>query len=135
MAGSSMTFSYDGDPDIRESLRGMNVITATWTSDDATGAVSGTTKKIAGMLNKGVTDPGAAAPTASYDIVITDTSGADVLADCVDDLVDRHTANTETVIFASTEGVMPGAVGPLTIAITNAGNAKNGVIYLYWRAG
>lgn len=135
MAGSSMTFTYD-------ELGGIRKIIADWVSDDATGAVSGTTKKITGQLIKGVTDPGAAAPTDNYDIVITDEESANVLGNCMDDLQDRDTANTETVYFlvsnlATTDpggAVHPVVCDKLTIAVSNAGNSKTGQLILYYRA-
>ena len=129
-----MTFTYDKIGTIRKVL-------ASWTSDDATGAVSGTTAKITGTLIKGVTDPGATAPTDNYDIVITDEESVNVLGNCVDDLVDRDTANTEEVYFlvsnlAATDpagNVHPVVCDALTIAVTNAGNSKTGQVILYYR--
>ena len=134
MAGSSMTFTYDD-------LGAIRKVIADWVSDSATGAVSGTTKKITGQLIKGVTDPGATAPTDNYDIAITDEENADVLANCVDNLADRDTANTETVYFlvsdlAATDpggAVHPVVCDVLTIAVTNAGNSKTGQLDLYYR--
>jgi len=132
MAGSVMTITYDETDQIRK-------IIADWTSDDTTGAVSGTTKKITGRLVKGVTNPGATAPTDNYDIVVTDEESANVLVNCKDDLADRDTTNTEEVYFlvsnlAATDpgGVVhPVVCDKLTIAITNAGNSKNGRLILY----
>ena len=134
MAGSSMTFSYDNIGKIRK-------VIADWVSDDTTGAVSGTTVKIIGSLIKGVTDPGAAAPTASYDVVVTDEEGVNVLGNCRDDLIDRHTSNTEEVYFfvsdlATTDPggiVHPAVTDKLTISVTNAGNSKDGQAILYYR--
>lgn len=134
MAGSSMTFTYDDLGDIRK-------VIAAWVSDDATGAVSGTSKKITGSLIKAITDPSATAPTDNYDIAITDEESFDVLTNCMDDLADRDTANTEEVYFlvSNLEGANPaGVVHPivsdaLTFAVTNAGNSKEGQIILYYR--
>lgn len=126
MAGSAMTFTYDVE------AKFCKIIVA-WTSDDATGAVSGSTAKVCGYLLKGVTDPGAAAPTASYDIVLTDPEGTDLLGNCDDDLIDRHTSTTEVVDFAvaTATGARPCVCDVITISITNAGNAKTGQIILY----
>ena len=134
MAGSSMTFTYDDIGKIRK-------VIADWTSDDTTGAVSGTCKKITGTLIKGVTDPSATAPTDNYDIAITDSEGLDVLGNCVDNLADRDTANTEEVYFlvsnlAATDpagNLHPVVCDPLTISVTNAGNSKQGQVILYYR--
>jgi len=124
-----MTLTYDTTGPIKRIL-------ASWTSDDTTGAVSGTTRKVSGYLLRGVTDPGAAAPTASYDIAITDDESVDVLGNCFDDLVDRHTSNTESVDFFISDGTTSNSARPavcstLTIAVTNAGNSKTGQVILY----
>jgi len=136
MAGSSMTFTYDEIGNIQK-------IIADWTSDSATGAVSGTTKKIIGTLIKGVTDPGATAPDDNYDIAITDEESLDVLTSCVaaSTLANRDTANTEEIYFflknadASPLSVaaFPVVADKLTIAITNAGNSKTGQLIIYYR--
>lgn len=134
MAGSSMTFDYDETGPIKK-------IICDWVSDSATGAVSGTTRKIVGHLIKGVTDPGGTAPTDNYDIAITDEEGVDVLAACAGTLANRDTANTEEVyFFVKTADVAPLSISVhpavcdiLTIAVTNAGNSKNGQLILYWK--
>lgn len=138
MAGAAMSFEYDDGHDGTGRFGRICRIIASWTSDDATGAVSGTTRKIVGELIKGVTDPGSAAPTDSYDIAITDEEGADVLVASFDNLADRDTANTETVYFGLTDGTVNTSAFPvvcdaLTIAVTNAGNAKTGQLILYYR--
>lgn len=137
MAGSSMTFTYDD-------LGAIRKIIVDWTSDSATGAVTGTTEKITGTLIKGVTDPGATAPTDNYDIAITDEEGVDVLTSCVaaSTLANRDTANSEEVYFflKNADGTplsmaaFPVVCDQLTIAITNAGNSKVGQLILYYRA-
>lgn len=137
MAGSASTVTYDGDPD--NPRPGVNKILIDWTSDDTTGAVTATTKKIRGYLLAGVTDPGAAAPTANYDITITGDEGANVLGNCADDLADRHTSNTERVDFHLTTtanvGARPAVCDVLSVAVTNAGNSTVGQIALYWTPG
>lgn len=141
MAGSSMTFTYDDGADGSGVTGGIRKVLVSWTSDDTTGAVTGTTMKIVGTLIKAVTDPGAAAPTANYDIAITDEEGVDVLAACQSTLANRHTANSEQVYFlvldaAGTplaQSVHPVVCDALTIAVTNAGNSKTGQLVLYYR--
>jgi len=134
MAGSSMTFTYDDIGSIRK-------VIVDWVSDSATGAVSGTSKKITGTLLRAVTDPGATAPTDDYDIVITDDLSVNVLGNCIDDLVDRDTATTEEVYLlvsnvATTDpggNTHPVVCDLLTFAVTNAGNSKVGQIVLYYK--
>lgn len=143
MAGSSMTFTYDDGRDGDGVACGIRKVLVDWTSDSATGAVTGTTRKIVGALVKGVTDPGTAAPTDNYDIVITDEEGVDVLAACVaaGRLADRDTANSEQAYFfvenvdtaPLATSVHPVVCDQLTIAVTNAGNSKTGQLVLYYR--
>lgn len=134
MAGSAMTFTYDDIGPIKK------VIVA-WTSDDTTGAVTGITRKITGSILKIITDPGATAPTADYDIVITDEEGLDILVRCEDDLIDRHTSTTEAIYCIMENDTPVGiALHPvvcdiLTIAVTAAGNSKQGQIIIYWKPG
>lgn len=135
----AMTFTYDDGSDGLGGGRGhIRKITAAWTSDGS-GDASGTTRKIVGELLKGVTVPdGSAAPTADYDITLTDSDGADLLSGCADNLADRHTANTETVQFLVTDGtagiaVHPVAVSTITVTVANAGDTTAGTLVLYYR--
>ena len=77
-----------------------------------------------------MTDPGATAPTANYDIVLTDEDGLDALSAGG---ANRHTSTTEAFVpLVST--TQPSVVcGATTLAITNAGNAKVGTFKLYIR--
>ena len=86
-----------------------------------------TTNKYTGELIRFITDPGDVAPTDNYDIVITDSDGYDVLHGAG---LNRDTANTEQVLAASL-GCCFDTV--LTLAISAAGNAKTGKIFLYIR--
>jgi len=133
-----MTIQYDNGADGRSARGPIRRIVIDWVSDDATGAVSGTTRKISGELLKAVTDPGSAAPTDNYDIAITDPEGADVLAGCANTLQNRHTSTTQAVELLLTDGTAgiaarPVVCSPLTVAVTNAGNSKAGRIVLYYR--
>lgn len=141
----AMSFTYDDGYDAVSKKWGqVRRITVTWTSDGS-GDASGTTNKIVGYLLKGVTVPdGVAAPTANYDITLTDDASADLLSGCFDNLVDRHTSNTETVHFnisssAATDpggsGSFPAVCSAVTVTVANAGNTKAGTIYLYYAAG
>lgn len=141
MAGSSMAFTYDDGVDGAGRRCGLSKVLVDWTSDSATGAVSGTTRKIVGKLIKAVTDPGAAAPSDDYDIALTDEEGVDVLGNVQSTLANRDTANSEEVYFlvkdaAGTplaQSVHPVVCDTLTVAVTNAGNSKTGQIILYYQ--
>lgn len=137
-----MTFTYD-DGSARTGGRTIRKVIADWVSDDTTGAVTGTTEKIVGQLVKAVTDPGSPAPTANYDIDITDEESVDVLAVCIaaGRLQNRHTTTTEQAYFfvenvdaaPLATSTHPVVCDKLTIAITNAGNSKAGQLILYYK--
>lgn len=109
--------------------RPLKKITWAWTSD-ASGNVSGgaglSTKSYTGKIIALTTDPdGTAAPTDNYDIVINDAGGADVLLGAG---ADRDTANNEHVAQASLGAVVEST---LELVVSNAGNAKAGVVHLF----
>ena len=122
MAGSAMVFTEITHGTIKK-------IKAEWTSDDTTGAVSGTTTNVFfGRICGAITVPDAVdAPTVGYDIAVNDSDSVDVALGA---LANRHNANTEYVAEASMAGV---AHSKLTIAITAAGNSKKGTLYLHIR--
>lgn len=137
MSGSAMVFTY-------QKLGPIVKVIANFVSDSATGAASGTTTNIiSGKLIKIVTDPGSAAPSANWDVVITDPEGVTVTAKCetavVAALVARHTTNTEQTylhLMGTDAGVASMAAFPvvcdaLTFAVANAGNSTTGEIILY----
>ena len=132
MAGSAMTFAYEESASIRK-------VTVSWTSDSQTGGVAGSSKKVSGSIVKIVTDPGSAAPSADYDIVITDPEGLNVLGLSHDDLIDRHTTNTEAIYCnmkpdgATVLAAYPVVSDVLTFTVAAAGNSKTGQIILYMR--
>ena len=103
-------------------------LTFAWTSS-AGGAADGVSAEVYdGKIIGLTTDPdGAAAPTDNYDVVVNDADGHDQLLGAG---ADRDTANTEHVAEASL-GAVAGSL--LTLAVTNAGNAKQGVVILYVR--
>ena len=110
----------------------------TWTSD-ASGDVSGGTKAlISGQILRVVTNPdGTDVPSDNYDVVLNDEDGDDVAEGL---LANRDTANVEAVAIAteqtvgSTTGLLPVAIhGLIDCVVSNAGNAKKGVVNVYWR--
>ena len=124
MAGSAMVFTEVTYAHIKK-------IKATWTSDSATGAVSGTTTnaftgQIIGFICVPAT--GGDAPTTLYDVVINNEDGRDILhgvgADRPVPLTDSGRIHP-SLLLGSCVGTT------LTFSITNAGNSKQGTIYLY----
>lgn len=122
MAGTVSISYSDGNQGIRS-------VTWSWTSD-ASGDANGTaTKAIAGQALRWVTNPGSAAPTDDYDIVVNDADGVDVAAGV---LGNRDTTNSEAAYpAANTYHVFD---GQLTLVVSNAGNAKTGTLTMYYRA-
>lgn len=100
-----------------------------WTSDAAGAADGTTTKAYTGEIIRLVTVPGTAGvqPTDLYDVVVNDEDTTDVLMGAG---ANRSNASTQQVL-ASSLGVV--ANDKLALSITNAGNAKSGVVYLYIR--
>ena len=135
----SCTITYDGDPDVLSGPQRIRTIIFTWTSA-ADGTCSGTTKKISGHLLRAITDPGAAAPTANYDIALNGTTPTNnLLQKCGDDLANRHTTSTEAVELILNDYGVPAGVGAhpvindqIQFEVTNAGDSKNGILYLVW---
>jgi hypothetical protein len=104
-------------------------VTFAWTSSAGGAADATTTAAFDGKLIGLTTIPagGGAAPTDNYDVVISDADGHNVLLGAG---LDRDTANTEHVAEASLGAV---AGSKLTLAVTNAGSAKQGTVVVYLR--
>lgn len=93
------------------------------------GAASATTTKAYyGEILQVVTDPGATAPSDNWDLTIIDPDSIDLLKG---NGADRDTADTEYIV-GSTTNMLP-AAGKLTFNVTNAGNQKQGAVYVWIR--
>ena len=110
----------------------MRILSATWVADNV-GDVNGTSNcdvPIDGYVYMVVTDPGTGtAPTALYDITLSDSDGADVVEG---NLADRSATVTEQV--STYIGGVPMArfvKGSLSVVVSNAGNAGEGEIIFY----
>ena len=112
-------------------------LTIAWTSAADGTVTQALDKKYSGILERVVFNPGATAPTASYDVTITDDQGYDVLAAQGADLSATVTTSVKPGIpfkDGTTTSIAPIVIDDtLTINITNAGDSKNGVIVLYIR--
>lgn len=102
------------------------------------GVASATTKKIAGRLVKVMTDPGTPAPTASWDLTLTDSTGVNLFLSCANAaaLVARSATVTEETYLLLSSGGIPLASSivvndVLTIGVANA-NVGAGRIVYYW---
>lgn len=81
--------------------------------------------RLVGLIT--IPDGGGTAPTADYDVAITDADGHDVLLGAG---ANRSATATEFVAEASLAAVCG---SKLTLAVTNAGNAKGGTVVLFVR--
>lgn len=103
-------------------------LTFAWTSAADGSADATTTAAFDGKLLAVTTIPsGVAAPSADYDVVLTDADGHDVL---LGSGANRSDTLTEHVAEASL-GFVAGS--KLTLAVTNAGNAKSGTVVVWLR--
>lgn len=144
MAGSSTTITYDDGVDGAGTRGRIRKVLIDFTTDDTTGSVACTTRKIVGELIKVVTDPGSAAPTDNWDVVLTDEEGVDLsvhLSDAaIAALIARDTANSEETYLPLEDeagtariGLWPVVCDKLTVTVNNAGNSKTGQIIIYYR--
>ena len=121
MAGS-VTIEYEDHKPIK-------YVKWSWTSD-ASGDVSGEdTKNVNGRVLRWVTNPSATAPTSNYDIVVNDVDDIDIAAG---DLANRHTSSSEQVLTGGDAKDGAAFAGKLSLVVSNAGNAKEGVLTMYY---
>ena len=93
---------------------------ATATSTDITNAIKGY------YLYKLITNPGTTAPTANYDITITDEDGIDIMGG---NAMNRHTSNSEsTYPMIGTQPFAQPIIGPITLNITNNSVNSAGIV-------
>ena len=105
----------------------VKLVKFAWTSS-AGGAADATTSGVFdGEVILLATDPGATAPTTLYDVAVNDANSIDVLAGGGAD----RSATVNEYVQGSSLGAV--ATSALTLAVTNAGNAKVGTAYVYIR--
>jgi hypothetical protein len=83
-----------------------------------------------GIIRKITTDPGAAAPTANYDITLEDDLTAEDIA--AGTLANRHTTTTEAVVPVLGTYFPVAFAGTFKAKVINSGSAKNGTITVYY---
>ena len=98
-----------------------------WTSAASGAADATTVAAFDGRIVGLITIPGTPAPTTLYDVAVLDGDGHDVLLGAG---ADRSAAVTEYKTEANLAAV---AASKLTLAVTNAGDAKQGTVILFIR--
>lgn len=105
--------------------------TYSWTADAANGSVPATAgPEIEGLVFMAVTDPGSTAPTALYDITLTDSDGCDVFGG---ELSDRSATAIEQATPKVGNSYQERYVkGAMTLNITNNSvNSATGTVKVY----
>lgn len=107
----------------------VKMVKLAWVSSAGGAADATTDEYYSGAIERLVTVPGSGGnqPTDQYDVAVTDKHGIDVLLGAG---ANRSNAGQDNVL-ASALGYV--ANTQLTLAVTNAGNAKSGTVYLYVR--
>jgi hypothetical protein len=112
--------------------------TITWVSDASGNATVSSGMAVSGQIERVVIVPSTtAAPTALYDVTLTDTDSVDVLAGQGANLA--ASGNTQVcpgvpLKDGTTTSVVPVVVdGVLTLNVTNAGASKAGSLIVYVR--
>ena len=114
MAGT-LTVAYGGE-------KKLQTVTVDWTSD-ASGDAD-VLVYMEGAIVRVVTNPGATAPSANYDITLVDADGFDLASS---NLLNRHTSTTEQWIPTA----YPFHTPSFTFTVANAGDSKIGTCTLY----
>ena len=115
--------------------RGVTEYQFDWTSD-ASGDVNGTAQAVKAGTIVGVKfkpDSGGTQPTDLYDVVLNDAHSVDLLAGGGANL--SNATSTRKVPLLSTYARTYFEGGDLTLVVTNAGNAKGGLVYLWVKDG
>lgn len=132
MAGAKVDIFWDDESDL------VTVAKLEWLSDDATGAVTYAFEEKEKAMVKGMylflmeTKPGTATPSNEYKIVLEDDLGVDLAGGELDK---RSNSAAEQAVPKLNSKVFGDRVvaGGLTVKVSNAGNAKEGTLMLFFR--
>jgi hypothetical protein len=118
----------------RQELRGMQIYTLDWTSD-ADGNVVATIDGPEGFIQRVTTKPdaGDTQPDDAYDATLSDELSVDVLGGAGANLSESSSKTWFPIVAGSdaeaTHTLMTS--GPLSLAITNAGASKSGIVRMW----
>ena len=105
----------------------MMIVTATLTSESDGTATVTTSHTYQGILVQVETDPGSAAPTANWDLTISDSYLSDITAGGG---ANRHASDTE-VLYQDDLHNGVACYGPLTFSASGMGSGKDAAVTLY----
>ena len=103
-----------------------------WVSDGAGAADAVTTNLFDGVVLSAqfVPDGGATQPDDQYDVTFKDANGIDVLSGYGANLSNAATVDTASTALAKGLGIGSVALSKLTLAVSGAGAANGGTIYV-----
>lgn len=127
MAGTA-TLTESREKKNIDGLSYVSKIKFDWASDAAGDVSQQTTLDYDGVILFVVTvpDSGGTAPTALYDVTLTDSDGVDVLGGLG---ANRSATATEYLNYSSGLGAV--SKSQLTLTVANAGDTKGGLVYVY----
>lgn len=112
-----------------ETPRGaINLIAYDWASSTGGEATHAATIAINGEIMRAVfvPDGSTTAPTDNYDVTLTDANGIDLLAG-----QGANLSATDTIVV--TDDIVPLFGSTLNLSVSNAGDSKGGLIYIYMK--
>ena len=112
----------------------LKTVAYSWTSNTS-GQVTATLAELEGTIVRCVVNPadGASSPTASYDALINDVDGNDILGGQGANLSQSTNKNTVLTVTDGTTARPITVYGNHTLLITSAGSAKSGLIRFFIR--
>jgi hypothetical protein len=111
--------------------KALEIITVTWVADSGDGSVTAISLgRVNGVIERMVTVPGSPAPTADYDITVTDSNSVDVMGGAGADRSDTTAQEAASALDTFRRRVSD----TLTLSISgNSVNSAAGTVRLYVR--
>jgi len=106
-------------------------------SDDAAGTASASTTRLNGVIGRVCfeSDAGGTQPDDNWDVTLTDDTGFDILVGAGAN-VDRSATQCIVPMIQDSDGTNQSVVlidDIIDLAVSNAGNAKGGIVHIYFR--
>jgi hypothetical protein len=125
-----MTISiYDERLTATNGYKPCAVVTWTFTTDASGDVTEQTSATLNGQVSRVVTNPdNTDTPTTLWDFTLKDEDGTDILCDYGANRDDADSGASEQIVPYS----LPGIQSKLTFTVANGGNAKKGVVKVYY---